>query len=66
MFLVTFLSWRREPDEQKGQEDGIYIAISTFLDGGNSSSWDREKPCKESLELLWISAGSVIVNQQLH
>lgn len=54
MFLVTFLSRRQKFDEQREQEDGIYIAISTFLDGGNGSSWDREKPYKESLAPLWV------------
>lgn len=54
MFLVTFLSQRQKSDEQKEQEDSIYIASSTVLDGGNGSSWDREKPCKESLAPLWI------------
>lgn len=54
MFLVIFLSWRQKFDEQKDQEDGIYIAISTLLDGGNGSSWDREKPYKESLVPSWM------------
>lgn len=53
MFLVTFLSWRQK-SEQKEQKDGIYIAISAFLYGGNGSSWDREKPSKGSLAPLWI------------
>lgn len=53
MFLVTFLSLRQKSDEQK-EQDSIYIAISTYLDGGNGSSWDREKPYKESLAPLWI------------
>lgn len=39
---------------KKDRRMAFYIAISTFLDGGNGSSWDREKPYKESLPSLWI------------
>lgn len=55
VFFVAFISQRQKCDErEEQQEDGIYVAISTFLGGGSGSSWDGEKSNKEFLSSMWI------------
>lgn len=55
VFLVAFISWRQKYDDrEERQEDGVCVAVSTFSDGANGSSWGGEKRDKEPLSPVWL------------